>query len=232
MRRLLSCAWPPLNLSIPIVFQSNQNVTPLHQFSSLNSPEHQTSIFVDNDTRIQVLDSIAHLTRADKEQRGAFIRDERTLVVWTNSFDDIVPVFEEFEDKLTKMVWRNRPRFDHVASSPSILSATSSDFAEKATTAFSAGSLGLVVLPEEEETKQEKVNPEEEPVDPRIAKAEARKKQGFWSWKLDDEPKKKRETDVERAAGSKRPTRLYAPVYNGFAVALSICEHQSALFFL
>jgi hypothetical protein len=43
-------------------------------------------------------------SRADKEQRGSFIRDERTLVVWSNSFDEIVPALENLENKVIQLV--------------------------------------------------------------------------------------------------------------------------------
>ena len=39
----------------------------------LNSGENDSAIYVDKDTRIQVLDSMNRLPRADKEQCGAFI---------------------------------------------------------------------------------------------------------------------------------------------------------------
>ena len=38
-----------------------------------NSQDDADAIFVDNDTRIQILDTMSWLPRADKEQCGAFI---------------------------------------------------------------------------------------------------------------------------------------------------------------
>jgi hypothetical protein len=87
-----------------------------------DSPEDS---FVNEDTRIQVLDNITLLPRADKEQRGAFIRDERTLVVWTNNFNNIVPIYEEFEDKLISLVWRESPRYKIGKLVPIVLSVYS-----------------------------------------------------------------------------------------------------------
>lgn len=40
---------------------------------SLYSSEDATAIYVDQNTRIQILDSVSHLPKADKEQCGAFI---------------------------------------------------------------------------------------------------------------------------------------------------------------
>lgn len=44
------------------------------------------------------------LANASKEQRGAFIRDECVLVVWTDDLDHIVPLCKEFEQKVSSHV--------------------------------------------------------------------------------------------------------------------------------
>ncbi|KAK6996749.1 hypothetical protein R3P38DRAFT_2354004, partial [Favolaschia claudopus] len=38
-------------------------------------------IYISHDTRIHILDSMAHLPQAEKDQCGAFLRDERVLIV-------------------------------------------------------------------------------------------------------------------------------------------------------
>ncbi|KAF8346389.1 glycosyl transferase family group 2-domain-containing protein [Amanita rubescens] len=72
-------------------------------------PEDASGISLDFNTRIQILDSISLLSTADKEQCGAFIRDERVLIVWSDSLDLVVPQCKEFEEKLMKLIWRSRP---------------------------------------------------------------------------------------------------------------------------
>lgn len=57
---------------------------------------------MDPETRIQVLDTISELADASKEQRGAFIRDERVLIAWTDDLDHIVPLCKEFEQKVRR----------------------------------------------------------------------------------------------------------------------------------
>ncbi|KAJ7704828.1 glycosyl transferase family group 2-domain-containing protein [Mycena rosella] len=47
-----------------------------------------------------------HLPQAEKEQCGAFIRDERVLSVWSDDLDHIVPLCSDFEEKLVKLIWR------------------------------------------------------------------------------------------------------------------------------
>jgi cellulose synthase/poly-beta-1,6-N-acetylglucosamine synthase-like glycosyltransferase len=159
---------------------------------------------VDEDTRIQVLDNMSFLPRADKEQRGAFIRDERTLVVWTDNFDDIVPVFEEFEEKLMGLVWRERPRYQN---------------GELVTGSKAGSEIALpTLLKHDKEAAQ--FSKEQEEVDPRIARADERKGK-WWNWKLADPKKPEPVQDIE-GAPVRRQTRLFASVYSGLAVALCL----------
>ncbi|KAK0475534.1 glycosyl transferase family group 2-domain-containing protein [Armillaria novae-zelandiae] len=72
-------------------------------------PPDATSIYVDNNTRIQIIDTMLQLPQADREQCAAFIRDERVLVVFTSSLDTIIPTCQDFEDRLIKLLWRSRP---------------------------------------------------------------------------------------------------------------------------
>ncbi|EJF58996.1 hypothetical protein DICSQDRAFT_182230 [Dichomitus squalens LYAD-421 SS1] len=67
------------------------------------------SIYIDANTRIQILDTMVDLPTADKEQNAAFVRDERVLVVWSDSIDTIIPICHDFEERLIKLLWRSRP---------------------------------------------------------------------------------------------------------------------------
>ncbi|KAF8908094.1 glycosyl transferase family group 2-domain-containing protein [Gymnopilus junonius] len=71
-------------------------------------PEEK-SIYVDSETRIQILDTLLKLPQADREQCAAFIRDERVMVIWSESLDRIVPLCQDFEERLIKLLWRSRP---------------------------------------------------------------------------------------------------------------------------
>lgn len=66
-------------------------------------------VYVDSNTRIQVLDSMVLLPQAEKDQNAAFIRDERVLVVWSDSLDTIIPIARDFEDRLIRLLWRTKP---------------------------------------------------------------------------------------------------------------------------
>lgn len=123
-----------------------------------------------------------------------------------------MPVFDEFEEKLARMVWRTRPKF---APSGTMLSGASSFLDEKS--GATSGTLGMVV------EQYSKELPSEDAPDPRVAKQEKRDKSGFWSWKLSDDSNKDKRADPEAVVGAKRPSKLYAPIYSGIACALAIC---------
>ncbi|KAJ7122674.1 glycosyl transferase family group 2-domain-containing protein [Mycena crocata] len=71
-------------------------------------PPDAAALYIDADTRIQILDTMGALGGAEKEQCGAFLRDERVLIAWSDDIDTIVPLCTDFEEKLMKLVWRAR----------------------------------------------------------------------------------------------------------------------------
>ena len=66
------------------------------------------TVYVDGNTKIQVLDNMGWLPQADREQGAAFIRDERVLIIWSDSLDSIIPTCQDFEERLIKLLWRSR----------------------------------------------------------------------------------------------------------------------------
>ncbi|KAI0631811.1 glycosyl transferase family group 2-domain-containing protein [Trametes polyzona] len=161
------------------------------------------AIYIDDNTRIQVLDTMTLLGTADKEQCGAFIRDERVLVVWSYHLDTIIPTCRDFEDKLIKLVWNLRsagtsissivlPSSSNVSSDAHLNEKTPDQAAAKEATASS-------------EDTRPKSN----------TKKSRRCGLGYWVTDKDD---------VEKTADgpSTRPIRLFAPVYNGLGVAMSL----------
>ncbi|KAI1784588.1 glycosyl transferase family group 2-domain-containing protein [Ganoderma leucocontextum] len=161
------------------------------------------AIYVDDNTRIQILDSILLLGSADKEQCGAFIRDERVLVVWSYQLDTIIPTCRDFEEKLIKLVWDRRG--DRSSSAPSV----------NASNASSDVNLTEKVKEQQTETKEVPSALEAE-----AARNKPPKKTRFWGLSYFVTNK----SDVEKTADgpSPRPIRLFAPFYNGFGVAMSI----------
>ncbi|KAK7689381.1 hypothetical protein QCA50_007173 [Cerrena zonata] len=76
------------------------------------------SIYVDANTRIQILETMMDLPTADKEQCAAFIRDERVMIIWSNDIDTIIPTCRDFEERLIKLLWRSRPSASGFGSHP------------------------------------------------------------------------------------------------------------------
>ncbi|KAL5498540.1 hypothetical protein ACEPAH_1894 [Sanghuangporus vaninii] len=179
------------------------------------------ALYVDENTRIQILETMARLPRADKEQCGAFIRDERVLVVWADNLDLIIPIVQDLEDKLIKLVWRTRPP---VASSVS---------------ALIAGSIGI--LPPSGTSLRQKLNenPESE-VDSDVQDDTSQQqvtdaadmKQGFswFGWRTSKgkagltsgDRTEKIDIELGDETPEPRPIRLLAPIYAGLGVGMSL----------
>jgi hypothetical protein len=153
---------------------------------------------------------------ADKEQQGAFVRDERVLVVWTDDLDHIVPLCKDFEQKLIKLVWRSRPASRHVTSTTASLASPFSQPTSKA-----GSQVGLNDTIEEQDEKEAAL----EELAKEAPRAQAPPKKSFFSFGR--KPKSSAPStasDPEKASEPEpRPMRLFAPVYNGLAAALSIC---------
>ncbi|CDO70156.1 hypothetical protein BN946_scf185009.g7 [Trametes cinnabarina] len=165
------------------------------------------SLYIDDNTRIQVLDSIYLLESADKEQCGAFIRDESVLVVWSYDLETIIPTCRDFEDKLIKLVWHLRSGNASI-NSVEMLSSDASSHAE------------LNKKSEKVITSTKLLTADSRP------KASEKKRRcgpiGYWITVRGD---------VEKTAEgpSPRPVRLYAPFYNGLGVAMSIFFIESGV---
>lgn len=173
-------------------------------------------IYVDSNTRIQVLDSMFLLPQAEKDQNAAFIvrflsfflflftyhpqRDERVLVVWSDSLDNIIPIARDFEDRLIRLLWRTRPPLsssqDLSFSHPLSVSTHSDKLLDTNLTPHST-------LPDEKQSLKR-----------------------TWYGRVIPDSK-----DPEKAKKkiNPRPIMLYAPLYNGLSAALALCS--SSLFF-
>ncbi|KAG5643831.1 hypothetical protein DXG03_009562 [Asterophora parasitica] len=185
-------------------------------------PEDADALYIDINTRIQIFDTVSHLPKADKEQCGAFIRDERVLIAWSDDLDSIVPLCSEFEEKIMKLVWRSRTNPASIvtsattSTSPSI-TASNVNLNEKsahqpltATDAIAAAALA------------EKVGPPPPAPTPNKWK---------WSWRLSTCPSRSTPTDPEKGSTGRanRPIRLFAPVYGGLGLGLAIFFNFSGL---
>ncbi|KAF9264999.1 hypothetical protein L218DRAFT_986582 [Marasmius fiardii PR-910] len=169
------------------------------------------ALYLDARTRIQIIPTMTQLSEADKEQCGAFIRDERVLVVWSDSLDSIVELCSEFDDKLIKLVWRSRSSI-----APSMSGLTSA-----------AASIALSSSPSVSHLTEKPNTASENPVTipPAVSAEKPEKKSSRWSWGWSWKLQRKKtdtNTDVEKGSRQARPIRLYAPFYGGLGAALSI----------
>ncbi|GJJ11705.1 hypothetical protein Clacol_005941 [Clathrus columnatus] len=178
-------------------------------------PSTANAIFIDDETRIQVLDSMARLPRADKEQCAAFIRDERVMVVWSDSLQAIIPSCHDFQRKLTRLVMR------------SLSSPISVDFSSP----ISATSTTQILSPD---VSSAKLNTESSNFNSAAAEVSVKEKETLAIEILPKQNKSRNcwgfghvvpDNSNELEAGSPvtvRKTRLLAPIYGGLGCALSV----------
>ncbi|ETW76544.1 hypothetical protein HETIRDRAFT_480674 [Heterobasidion irregulare TC 32-1] len=167
------------------------------------------AIYVDSDTRIQILDTMLDLPRADKEQCGAFIRDERVLVVWSDNLDMIIPLCLDFDDKLIKLVWALRGTFSLASSVNSTVGSS------VPSTSNSASEIQLFEKPE----KTKEAAPSSDT--PGQVAAKTGGSSSLWGWRISTKAAQV-QPDLEKGTSNVRPMRLFAPFYGGLGCALSV----------
>ena len=124
------------------------------------------------------------------------------MVIWTDDFDTIIPLAREFEEKLIKLVWKNRLAFSAPNSAQQSPAATSSN-------------VGLT----------EKAEPSTS--EPTARDKAPKKSKWRFGWKLSSkEPAVPKGQDPEKGTSEYTPRqmRMFAPFYNGLGCALSICR--------
>ncbi|KAJ3511596.1 hypothetical protein NLJ89_g4008 [Agrocybe chaxingu] len=173
-------------------------------------------LYIDSNTRIQIIDTIDLLPQAEKDQCGAFVRDERAVVLWSYSLENIIPLCKDFEEKLIKHIWRTRA-IGH-RPSPSLASSVPTP-AENAALSPDGSQTELnekTLNAQLEEVKQEKES---------ASAAAPPPKGSWWNWKLQPRASTVQTTsggDPEK--GGKRKERklvLIGPIYAGCGAALA-----------
>ncbi|KJA18241.1 hypothetical protein HYPSUDRAFT_169359 [Hypholoma sublateritium FD-334 SS-4] len=164
------------------------------------------AIYVDSETRIQILDTMLALPHADREQCAAFIRDERVMVIWAEALDRIVPLCQDVEERLIKLLWRARPSGPSTATSQT---GQSPSLAHSHMSAYSTSAAGSLA--------------------DHGVKGGATRRRWRRTWYGRKVPVREA-GDVEVAvAGERRPVRLYAPLYNGLAAGIALVFVGNAL---
>lgn len=150
-------------------------------------------------------------------QTPHYQRDERVLVVWSDDLEHIVPLCNEFDEKMMKLVWRSR-----LLASPSVVSTPDS------TTPITSTTPSNVNL-NEKPTSSTATEPIDEKA-PSTPTAAAPKKSS-WSlgWKLSAKKSPQaNNTDPEKGSvPAPRGIRLLAPLYGGLGWGLALCTFTS-----
>ncbi|PFH48495.1 hypothetical protein AMATHDRAFT_65339 [Amanita thiersii Skay4041] len=182
------------------------------------------SLYIDHNTRIQILETVESLPDAEKDQCCAFIRDERALVVWSYTLDTLIPLYQEFEEKLIKFIWRTRASG---ASRRPTSSARSIGTVGTASRPFSVPS-STSDLSEKQSTIPK------EPPEPLMSQKtqeamESRKRKWtvskWWKWRLDpQQPQGEAASDPEKNSGKRQARKLVllGPFYAGGGAALAL----------
>ncbi|KAK7038697.1 hypothetical protein VNI00_010581 [Paramarasmius palmivorus] len=172
-------------------------------------PPEDTWLYLDGNTRIQVLETMLMLPHADKEQCAAFIRDERVLVIWSDSLHAIVPAYKDLEQRLVMLLWRGRGS----AASPTLTAPSS-------TVGSVAGHASLLLTGRAPETETEKLHSvQDRDTSTPAPRTEMQSPDGIDDAKSEADSLESLGFD---AAEQKRPVLLYASVYNGLAAALAL----------
>ena len=149
-------------------------------------------------------------------------RDERVLVVWSDSLDNIIPLCRDFEDHLIKLVWARRHSLMSIAPGPSIPATPAGTSADNSV-ANSASDVQLNEKPQEQETAQAPASSPEPNAKPVSGGS-------LWGWRIGSKAKQAlAPRDLEQGGASARPTRYFAPVYGGLGLALSTCAVSASV---
>ncbi|KAI0087250.1 glycosyl transferase family group 2-domain-containing protein [Irpex rosettiformis] len=190
----------------------------------------EMSIYVDANTRIQVLETMMDLPMAEKEQCAAFIRDERVLVVWSDSIDSIIPTCNDFEERLIKLLWRSRPNaLSHATSSishPASISGSQSGHGSMTNlnSRLSNSTSGLAAIPTRGSLLSPGAStPHGTPRDEQGRRLVRRVGRTWYGKKKTIlVPVEGEDDEVLEGVPEKRPEMLLAPITNGLAFGLSI----------
>lgn len=145
-------------------------------------------------------------------------RDERVLVVWSDSLNTIIPLTKDFDEKLIQLVWSIRVSANGIPTAGSVTPEVASPVIGTPITSMSDVHLrephSAELLAPISATKE--VIP--------VEGAKTKKTKGsLWGWRIADKADQA-QSDPESASGAKsRPIRLFAPIYGGLGAGLSLC---------
>ena len=143
--------------------------------------------------------------------------------MWADSFENIIPLCQDLDEKMIKLVWRHRHATtrSHISTGSTDVSALNS----AVTSDINLTSSSNIVTEKIPVTEKDQANTE----------PTSKPKSGWrWNRRLTPKAVEPQTADPEKDGLERdpRPTRLYAPVYCGLAIALSTCTNfRPVLFF-
>ncbi|TFK67105.1 hypothetical protein BDN72DRAFT_871402 [Pluteus cervinus] len=162
-------------------------------------------LYIDQNTRIQILDRIDQLPQAEKDQCGAFIREDRSLILWSYSIENILPLCNDFEEKLIQYIWRNR----NVGKKGT--TSVTGTMTPRTHTSSPSMSSSQANLNEKPSTNPPSVSDQE---------SAPEKNRPWYSWRLQPRKAPREQADPEKG-DAKRKLILFGPVYAGAGAGLS-----------
>ncbi|KAF8954800.1 glycosyl transferase family group 2-domain-containing protein [Flammula alnicola] len=201
--------------------------------------QDEKNIYVDAEMRIQILETMLMLPQADREQCAAFIRDERVMVIWSESLDRIIPICQDFEERLIKLLWRSRPSgaaggtaastFNASNTTSTSAAASLADHSSAEALGGGGGGGGGRDVEDEDASETEKGTSGEGEGEKARRVLQTKYRRTWYGKKVAAVPVGRGrgdvvgERDLEGFRGEEsRPVRLYAPLYDGLAAGIAL----------
>lgn len=207
-------------------------------------------IQIDTATRIQILDTLTDLPQAEKDQCGAFIRDESCLILWSYALETMIGLCKDFEEKLIKYIWRMRKvarRSGVVSGVPSTIgpsglgievvpASPTGASGEDEIPSASPPSTGdnSPAIPASETSSRVELNEKTGVVTSVVEEVKERPapppKREWWSWKLQPQKPATSTGDVDLEKGGEKTKRkerklvMLGPLYAGLGAGLALCK--------
>lgn len=194
------------------------------KFCYVNSGPDDLCLYIDSNTRIQILDTVEQLPDAEKDQCGAFIRSDRSAILWSYSLETIIPLCKEFDEKLIKHIWRNRDSLGH-RQTPSVLYYGSRSGSQSGGLGHPIGALSPSESQDQLDPKEKEAVAEELPVNT-LPPAAKRPSVLRW-WRLDPRTPSNPPKDPEKGDLKKKERKLVliGPIYAGCGAGLAACKY-------
>ena len=166
-------------------------------------------------------------------------RDERAVVLWSYSLENIIPISKEFEEKLIKFLWRTRS-ISHRPGSASSASTFSNIHHPHYQQPHHQAPSSVISRDEGSQAELNEKTDVQVPTEAATTTtAAAAPQRRWWSWRLQPRPTTTNaggdsSTSSDPEKGGKRSERklvMIGPIYAGCGAAMSACGCSPIFFF-